>query len=152
MFDSGLRAPVEKLVPIGAPSGLRIGETTGRSSRCQLQLVEAVASFKAEVIGLAVAAATACRNGDGSNYTSSWEPDTTGDYHLLTFPKVLLKVLLMSRRIPALLSTSPMFALTFWEAVTRRLPPTPCKILGGFSLAFEGGGAAGIGDRGCPVL
>ena len=74
MFDSGLRAPVEKLVPIGAPSGLRIGETTGRSSRCQLQLVEAVAGLKAEIIGLAVAAAAAtCRNGDGSNYTSSCE-------------------------------------------------------------------------------
>jgi hypothetical protein len=106
MFDSGLRAPVEKLVLIGAPRGLRIGETTGHSRRCQLQLTEAVAGFIAEIIGLAVAAAataTACRNGDGSNYTSSCEQGTV-DYHLLTFPKVLSKVLLMFRRAPALVS------------------------------------------------
>src|ERR1700743_2345552 len=45
-----------------------------------------------------------------------------------------------------------MFSLTFWEAVTRRLPPTPWKILGGFSLTFEGGAVARIGERGRPAL
>jgi hypothetical protein len=30
-----------------------------------------------------------------------------------------------------------MLSLMFWEPVTRRLPPTPWKILDGFSLAFD---------------
>src|ERR1700761_7802322 len=89
MFDAGLRASLQKLVLVAASGGLHIGDTAGRSRDCHLHLVEAVARFVAEIIGLAVAGATtACRNGDSSKYTSSGEQNTV-DCHLVTFPKAL---------------------------------------------------------------